>query len=301
MDANRNRARPAIEPLEARLAMSGGAISVARGNVATPRAVATIELNVPAADLQPGHAATTFDITLLADPTTGLVPQLVSIKGPDGRRLAVQPASAIPIGSQAQFTFFVKDSLPGPLTAEVTGQAGTTGGFSAEIDLTGDLNGDGRVNLADLALFAPAYFTHRGGPNYNPRADVNNNGIIGMDDAFAIERNVVTPGPPRPLTVDIRLAPVDQIHGHTGAKNSGGITYHTVVTIVGKTTPGSIVLTDGPAGDYTFTGPFLFADTNGSFAIRQSLPDGLTNTEFTIVDPAGHRLLRAFPILRLGF
>jgi hypothetical protein len=301
MDANRQRARPALEPLEARLAMSGGAISVAQGTVAAPRAVSTIELNVPAADLQPGHAATTFDITLIADPGSGLVPQLVSVEGPDGRRLADQPASAIPVGSQAQFTFFVKDGLPGPVTVQVTGQGGTTGGFSAEIDLTGDLNGDGRVNLADLALFAPAYFSHRGGPNYNPRADVNNNGIIGMDDAFAIEQNLVAPGPPRPLALDIRLVPADQIHGHTGAKNSGGITYKTAVTIVGKTTPGSIVLTDSPAGDYTFTGPFLFADANGLFSIRQSLTDGLTNTEFTIVDPQGHRLLRAFPILRLGF
>jgi Dockerin type I domain len=166
--------------------------------------------------------------------------------------------------------------------------------------IVGDVNGDGVVNLADEAAFVPAYLTKVGDGFYNPRADANGDGFIGQGDALALLHHLNPPTRPIPLSVTIALAPEDRPRGHIHQHNSGGFTYKNVVTIEGRTTPGSFVFSDSSAADYSFTGPIGYADANGHFAFRQRLPDKLTNTEFLIVDPFGHRLIRAFPIRRLG-
>ncbi len=46
----------------------------------------------------------------------------------------------------------------------------------------GDLNGDGNINFNDFTLFAAAYGTYTGNPNYNPLADLDHDGNVGFDD-----------------------------------------------------------------------------------------------------------------------
>ena len=59
------------------------------------------------------------------------------------------------------------------------------------VRLLGDVNGDGRVDLRDIALVARAFGSE--GPNYlfpsspssknwNPNADINNDGVVNMKD-----------------------------------------------------------------------------------------------------------------------
>jgi hypothetical protein len=273
-------------------------IHLGQGDVAAPRAVAAVTTQIAPGNLVAGRATTTFGITVQADPGSGLVPRFVSATGPDGRPLPLQSGAVVRSGSQAQVTAYVKDGQPGPLTVRVTGASGTTGPFTSRTYLVGDVNGDGQVNLADLTAFAPAYLTHAGDAFFNPAADANGNGFIGQVDAVALEQNLTPPTPPIPLRVQIALAPGDQ--ARSGEKNSGGFTYKSTVTIVGRTTPGSLVFSDSGQGDFSFTGPFYHADANGLFMVRQSLRDPLTNTEFLIIDPFGHRLIAAFPIRRLG-
>src|SRR5262249_6707362 len=105
--------------------------------------------------------------------------------------------------------------------------------------------------------------------------------------------------PKVPLSVDVHLAPADQVR-HTGIHNSGGITRHRDVTIVGRTTPGSIVFTDGPKADFSFTGLPLPTDANGAFTYTLHLTDLLTNTEYVVFDPFGQQKVRSFPIRLLG-
>ncbi len=57
------------------------------------------------------------------------------------------------------------------------------------IKLMGDVNGDGRVDLRDLALAVRAFGSAPSGPNWNPFADVNGDGKVDLKDVALIARN----------------------------------------------------------------------------------------------------------------
>ena len=48
--------------------------------------------------------------------------------------------------------------------------------------LPGDINGDGKVNLTDLVIFAKAYGSKPGDPNWNPAADILGHGEVDLAD-----------------------------------------------------------------------------------------------------------------------
>jgi hypothetical protein len=48
--------------------------------------------------------------------------------------------------------------------------------------LTGDINGDGVVNLADLLILAAAFGSVPGDTNWNPACDLGGYGIINTQD-----------------------------------------------------------------------------------------------------------------------
>ncbi len=300
MFENRNRYKPLLESIEARLVPSTSAntVFVASGAVIAPHNTAEVRAEITTSNLLAGRSRTIFGITVQADGGDQLVPQITSVTGPDGRRLPLRQAGGS--GDSHSTTAFVKDSQAGAITIHVMGRRGTLGAFTAGVALVGDVNGDGRVDLADESAFSPAYLTKPGDGFYNPSADANVNRFVGQGDALALAHNLNPPTRAIPLSVSIGLANEDRPHGHISQKNSGGFTYKSDVTIVGRTTPGSVIFSDSAAGDYSFTGPILHADADGNFAMRQHLSDKLTNTEFLIVDPFGHRVIRAFPIRRLG-
>ena len=49
-----------------------------------------------------------------------------------------------------------------------------------------DLNGDGKVNIEDIYVFAQAFGSYPGHPRWDPRADMDGNGIINVIDAVLI-------------------------------------------------------------------------------------------------------------------
>jgi hypothetical protein len=53
---------------------------------------------------------------------------------------------------------------------------------ASDVAIPGDLNGDFKVNLEDLVLLAQAYGSKPGDPNWNPNADIDNNGVVGLSD-----------------------------------------------------------------------------------------------------------------------
>lgn len=53
----------------------------------------------------------------------------------------------------------------------------------------GDINGDFKVDWDDLLMFAKAYESSEGEPNWNPRADFNYDGTIDYQDLFIFARN----------------------------------------------------------------------------------------------------------------
>jgi len=178
---------------------------------------------------------------------------------------------------------------------------------AGQTTLVGDVNGDGKVNLADLQAFAPSYMSRQGDPNYNPAADFNHNGVINLYDAKALLHNMAPLTPRLPLTARLILAPQDQIH-YSGPTVSGAATFQKTVTILGHTTPGSLVITDNntsrlPGGTqaYQFTGPAYATDANGFFSITTTNTQGVNNNDFLILDPFGHQMIIDFPIFWIPY
>jgi outer membrane protein assembly factor BamB len=54
------------------------------------------------------------------------------------------------------------------------------------ITIPGDLNGDGKVNLADLVIFAKAYGSKLGDANWNPNADILGHGKVDLADLVTL-------------------------------------------------------------------------------------------------------------------
>ena len=105
-----------------------------------------------------------------------------------------------------------------------------------------------------------------------------------------------------PLRVKLTLAATDQIH-YSGPTVSGAATFQQNVTILGRTTPGSLVIEDNhisrlPGGvqAYKFTGPAVAADASGFFSIATTNATGLNNNDFLILDPYGQKMIIDFPI-----
>lgn len=300
---SRRRFSPVILPLEQRLALSAfpsNVISSEIGNVPFPGAVGQTTTTVQPRNLTPGRPRGTL-LGLAAGPTPGstLAPRIVAARDALGHRLPLSPSGSFKPGL-APARAFVRVFQPGPFNTGVTGQHGTTGTYQADTRLVGDLNGDGVVNLDDLALFPETFRTRAGDPNFNPNADANMNGQIGIFDGKALVRNLAPPGPPRPLDVVIHLAPEDNFQGK-GPVNSGGVTLHKNVTVVGRTTPGSIVFTDSGLGDYTFAGKAIATDAQGFFSVQLENKDGINQQQFLIIDPYGQHTIQDFPIYWMNF
>ena len=59
-------------------------------------------------------------------------------------------------------------------------------GPAVSLSLWGDVNGDHRVDIVDLASVGAAFGTIRGQPSYNPAADINSDGVINIVDLVLV-------------------------------------------------------------------------------------------------------------------
>ncbi len=77
------------------------------------------------------------------------------------------------------------------LTAVATIPTGsnTLSDGNISVRLMGDVNGDGRVDLRDIALVARAFGSTPGSPNWNSYADINGDGKVDMKDIASVIRN----------------------------------------------------------------------------------------------------------------
>jgi hypothetical protein len=160
---------------------------------------------------------------------------------------------------------------------------------------------------ADLQAYAAAYETFVGQPNFTPEFDFNGTGFIGQNDATPILRGLASITPRVPLRLTLALAPGEQVSGHHPS-NSGGVTRLETVTVVGKTTPNSIIFTDGPTttstlplGNFKFHGIAVVSDSQGNFEYPLTLTapsrgGSETGTAFMVRTPFGQQTIRSFPI-----
>ena len=164
---------------------------------------------------------------------------------------------------------------------------------------------------ADLQAYAQSYLTFVGTPEFTPRYDFNGTGFIGQNDATPILRGLRAVTPKVPLQLTLTLAPGQAIKGSHPA-NNGPVTRLAQVTLIGKTTPNSIVFVDGQTtakyplstGNFKFQGGALAADEQGRFTLTLDLPPNsrggsLTAPGFLIRTPFGQQLIRSYPIRRV--
>ncbi len=165
---------------------------------------------------------------------------------------------------------------------------------------------------ADLQAYASSYLSVSGDPDFTPQYDFNGTGFIGQPDATPILRGLAAITPKTPLKVSLKLAPGEQVQGHHPA-DSGGVTRLGTVTVVGKTTPNSIVFIDGPTssthqqstGNFKFQGGAIATDSQGNFTYTVKLANvsrggSLLGVNFLIRTPFNQQVIRSFPILRLA-
>ena len=172
-------------------------------------------------------------------------------------------------------------------------------------------NRDRPFTPADLQLYARVYLSFQGASDFTPQYDFNGSGFIGQNDATPILRGLAAITPREPLTLTLNLAPGQQVKGHHPA-NNGGVTRLGEITVVGKTTPNSIVFIDGPTtanhtqstGNFKFEGGALATNAQGYFYYTTKLPapshgGSLLGANFLIRTPFNQQTIRSFPILRI--
>jgi len=298
------RSRPSIEPLEPRLQPSSAwpinTIDTSTGTIAQPGEVGSAAVAVASRNLTVGKPNTLFGVFVQPTPGSTVVPRIVAVEESDGQKVSLQPGRPYVAGRSDAAAAFVKVDQPGPLTVMVAGENHTTGSFTYAVTLAGDVNGDGVIDLSDLQLFAAAYGSKAGEPAYNPAADFNLNGTVNLYDAKALEHNLTPLTPDQPIKAVVNLQPSDQAH-YAASKNSGGSTFMKDVTIVGHTTPGSLVIEDSKAQDFTFTGAAVPTNAQGYFFIKAKNFAGVNQNDLLILDPFSKQLIRAFPIFWIPY
>lgn len=313
------RHRPCLEGLEVRLALSlppgaptyglnppANTIGLSLGDATSPRAPSATTATIAPMNITPGKPSTEFGVFVQPNGKSGIVPQIVAVKE-DGRTLPLQHARDYLPSHAGQATdqsvAFFEAKKPGTVTILVAGRGLSTGAYTVETTLVGDVDGDGQVNLADEQAFAKTYAESAGDPDYQASADFNQNGVINLYDALALERNMPPLDRRYEGLVAINLAPQDQIH-FSGTTNSGGETMKKDITIDGYAEPGSIVLLDNKDGTYTFGSQALSTTDKGFFSVNAQASGntaGLVTYNFKILDPFGHQYIRSFPVVWIPF
>ena len=106
----------------------------------------------------------------------------------------------LPSGNSTDFTFawnttafaygnYTVSACAVPLTNETNPATSSFTGGSVAVTIMGDVNGDFKVDMKDIALVARAFGSKPGSSNWNPNADVNSDGKIDMKDIALVGRN----------------------------------------------------------------------------------------------------------------
>ena len=57
--------------------------------------------------------------------------------------------------------------------------------------LPGDVNGDGQINCADIAIVKASFDKRTGQPGFDPSADVNHDGVVNVLDLAIVSQKLV--------------------------------------------------------------------------------------------------------------
>ncbi|WP_165225301.1 dockerin type I domain-containing protein [Aquisphaera insulae] len=269
---------PSLEPMEGRRLLSGaaGKFAVYQGRTAlTSTDDYTLALNRNNVRNALGNRVL---LRIDAEATDGTFdPAAVGLAS--SSRWGVWAITARNDSGSGKGAVTIASVAPGTLTIRPRAQAGTTGGYQIGVSLAGDVDGNFRVDRADLAAIRSAL---RAGPASTVPAgtDVNGDGVTNLRDWAIALRNLGARTSLRPLELTSRVDPADDPEGDNVV---GEDVERTALT--GKTAPGSIVRLDAggdgtidamttAAADGTYRFAVGLATGVNPFVIRAEAPDG---------------------------
>lgn len=134
----------------------------------------------------------TFNLNIYADQDITTIGDEITIKTQTIEDLLLLTSKVIMVGwnttglAKENYTISSKASI-------VPNETNTTNNLYVDgtiiVTILGDLNGDGVVDILDIAMVARAYGSYPGHPRWNPNADLDNNSIIDILDIARTARN----------------------------------------------------------------------------------------------------------------
>lgn len=125
-----------------------------------------------------GNITETFGVHFYYDGNLGGTATVVNLV-PDEERVMIMTWSTSAVQPCHNYTISgVAD--PAPYQTDLSDINFTDG--NVKIRLMGDVNGDGKVDMRDIAQLVQVFHTFPGKPNWTPENDLDNNGLIDMRD-----------------------------------------------------------------------------------------------------------------------
>jgi hypothetical protein len=140
-----------------------------------------LNVTVTAADL--GSFPETFNVTAYAN-TTIIASANVTLSGGNSTNITFTwNTTGVAYGDYDMIAYAQ------PVMGETnTTNNNCTGGLIT-VSIPGDINGDFKVNLQDLVLLARAYDSKPDSANWNPNADIDDNGMVNLSDLVALSQH----------------------------------------------------------------------------------------------------------------
>ena len=174
---------------------------------------------------------------------------------------------------------------------DVAGERGTVGAFHLEVLLTGDVNGDRKVDMADGTLIRNVFGSSAGDGHYMVEADANRDGLITSFDYALWRRNLGDTTGLNPLTLVAAASP-----GPAHLPDGTAVTNAAHLSVQGTTLPGVTVALEAGA-DGQFDEGTAQADAAGHFALPVTLSEGTNTLLVRAEDGFGQERQVSLPIL----
>jgi len=124
-----------------------------------------------------GDFAETFNVTVYANQT--IIAPFVSVTLISGDMKTLMFIWNTTSFGKGNYTMSV---YAGPVLGDMNTTNNTFYDGVVKVTIPGDLNGDFKVSLSDLAILAKAYGSAPGDAKWNPNADINGNGAVSLSD-----------------------------------------------------------------------------------------------------------------------
>jgi parallel beta-helix repeat protein len=137
-------------------------------------------LNITVTAANHGDFTETFNITLYTN-TTCIATQSISLASKDFTTLTFTwNTTGFALGN------YTISAYAWPVSGETDTADNTFVNGAVKVAITGDINGDGHVNILDAILLGNAFDSKPGEPAWSPNADINGDGYVNILDAIML-------------------------------------------------------------------------------------------------------------------